>query len=71
MYTIDKSHITEDETAKKEQNKAVKAKHFEDYMIHIGQWEIINGQVNLKKSADFISKERLESGFKSWLKSKK
>lgn len=41
---------------------------FTQFMIEIWQWEIINGQVTMKKDSEYISKERLKDKFNTWKK---
>lgn len=41
---------------------------FQKYMIHIGQWIMIDWQVSINPKSWLIPKEQIESGFKAYLK---
>lgn len=51
------------------EEKQQQALLFEEYMIEIWQWKIVNGQTTVV--GDYISSDRLQESFKKWLKSRK
>lgn len=59
---------TKEERLKKEQDDEYKRKMFQKYMIHIGQWIMIDNQVSINPKSWFVPKEQIESGFKAYLK---
>lgn len=58
-------------TTKEERDKKERMQNGEllqEYMIHIGQWIMIDWQVSINPKSWFIPKEQIESGFKAYLK---
>ena len=44
---------------------------FQEYMIQIGQWKLVNWQVTIDVKANFVPKERLKDWFDKWIKTNK
>lgn len=59
---------TKEERDKKEKERMQNGELFQKYMIHIGQWIMIDWQFSINPKSWFIPKEQIESGFKAYLK---